>query len=240
MRYLTTVAIFSITLFASCNNGADKSLNYSLRDSITKKHLESFGSSIYSDTSDINYKVLKAYVVNDTSFFKKLNAEMEKGQKVKQQLENNDSCIHQLSLQNLGADEAYRFVFSEAFCQYKLNVTISRTADNSNIHFIILQDVWLHDTCKVINEYNRKITAQDWDNFSRLMDEADFWGLKSNNGVMGLDGSDLVTTGFKRHRTYDRKPKFNCVYRWGPSTLSIPFHFVLKLSGNTQGCVVVR
>lgn len=135
---------------------------------------------------------------------------------------------------------AYRFVYTEVFCQYKFNVTISERGGSPNIHFIIMQDVYLHDTCKVINEYDKKITAQDWEEFLQLMDKADFWGLKSENGVRGLDGSDLVTTGFKDHGGYDGKPKFNYVYRWGYSTLSAPFNFVLKLSGNTQGCRVVR
>lgn len=236
MKHLTTVAIFFTALFASCNNRADNSVKYSLRDSITKKHLEWFDSSSYSDTTDINYKMLKAYIANDISFFKKLNTDMEKGQKFKHQQENNDSCIHQLPLQNLGADEAYRFVYTEAFCQYKINVTISKTGDSSKIHFIILQDGWRNDTCKVINEFDRKITRYEWDDFLRLMEDADFWGLKSHNGRRGLDGSDLVTTGFTKDYVYDSKPKFNYVYRWGNSTLSVPFSFVLKLSGNKQWC----
>ena len=73
------------------------------------------------------------------------------------------------------------------------------------------------------------------------MKKADFWGLKSTNGEQGLDGSTLITTGFtKGSNTYEGKPKYNYVYRWGYSTLSDPFSFVLKLSGNTQGCLVVK
>ena len=241
MRHLTIAVIFFIALFDSCNNGADNSLKYSLRDSVTKKHLEWLDSSNHSDTADINYKVLKAYLKNDTFFFKTLYADIEKERKYKQHYEINDSCIHQATLQDLDADEAYRFVYTAAFCQYKLNVTMSKIGDSSNIHFIILQDVWLNSICKVINEYDKKITAKDWEDFSQLMNEADFWGLKSINGVQGLDGSTLITTGFtKGYNTPEGKPKFNYVYRWGYSTLSDPFNFILKLSGNTQGCLVVK
>ena len=239
MRHLTIAAIFFIDLFTSCNNRADNSIKYSLRDSVTKKHLEWVDSSTYSDTTDINYKVLKAYLANDTFFFKKLNADIEKERKKKQRYEINDSCIHQATLQALNADEAYRFVYTAVFCQYKLNVTISKTGNTSNIHYIILQDVWLNNICKVINEYDKKITEKDWENFSQLMEKADFWGLKSTNGVQGLDGSTLNTTGFtKGYRTSESNPKYNYVHRWGYSTLSAPFSFVLKLSGNTQGCLV--
>ncbi len=241
MRYLAIAAIFFFGLFTSCNNTADNAIEYSLRDSVTKKHLELVDASTYSDTTDINYKVLKAYLANDTFFFKKLYADIEKERKYQQQYKINDSCIHQAALPAINADEAYRFVYTAAFCQYKLNVTISKTGNTSNIHFIIWQDVWLNKICKVINEYDKKITEKDWEDFSQLMKKADFWGLKSTNGVQGLDGSTLITTGFtKGYRTYEGKPKYNYVYRWGYSTLSDPFNFVLKLSGNTQGCLVVK
>jgi len=238
MRLLTIAAIFFIGLFTSCNNRSDNSIEYSLRDSVTKKHLEWVDSSAYSDTIDINYKVLKAYLANDTIFFKKLYADIERKRKFQQEYATNDSCIHQAALQALNADEAYRFVYTAVFCKYKLNVTISKTDNISNVHFIILQDVWLNNICKVINEYDKKITEKDWEDFSKLMKKADFWGLKSTNGVQGLDGSTLITTGFtKGYGTYEGKPKYNYVNRWGYSTLSDPFRFVLKLSGNTQGCL---
>lgn len=210
---------------------------YSLRDSVTKEHLQLIDSSIYVDTTDINYKVLKAYLANDTAFFSKLHLDIARKNELKERFKNNDSCIHQKLLQDLNADEAYRFVYTAAFCQYKLNVTISRSGDSSNIHFITLQDVWLNGECKIINEYDKKITLKDWEGFCQLMRSADFWGLKSINNTHVTDASTLITTGFERgYGKFEGKPRFHYVYRYGVTTLADPFTFVLKLSGNKKGC----
>jgi hypothetical protein len=241
MRHIIYILPFILTIAISCNNKKENSKTNTIRDIVAKEHLQKFDSSSYLDTADINYKVLKAYIADDTSFFKKLHTDIEQEHKRRQQWEANDSCVHQPSLQELNVDEVYRFVYTAAFCDYKLNVTISKNGERANIHFIILKDVWLNDTCKIINEYDKGITAKDWENFSQLMAKADFWGLKGTNGRQGLDGSTLVTTGFTTgYNTYERKPKYNYVYRWGYSTLDDPFTFVLKLSGNTQGCFVVK
>lgn len=241
MRQITYILLFIFAAVISCNTRKEKLKPDAIRDIVVKEHLLKLDSSYYLDTADINYKVLKAYIADDTSFFKKLHTDIEKESKYRQQRSNNDSCIHQPSLQELNVDEVYRFIYTAAFCDYQLNVTISRNGDSIKLHFILLKDLWLNDTCKVISEYDKRITAKDWGNFSDLMEKADFWGLRSNNGVMGLDGSTLVVMGFtKGYRTYEGKPKFNYVYRWGYSTLSEPLIFVLKLSGNTQGCLTVK
>lgn len=225
----------------SCDRTSESSEKYSLRDTVTKEHLQMLDSSEYTDTTDINYKVLKAYLANDTVFFDRLKMDIAQKNKFKKEYGNNDSCIHQKRLQDLNADEAYRFVYTAAFCDKKLNVTVTRNGDSANLHFILFQDVWLNKECKVLSEYDKKISPKNWQDFSDLMDKADFWGLRSSNGVQGLDGSTLITTGFTRgYRTYEMKSKYNYVYRWGYSTLSEPFHFALKLSGNTQGCLVVK
>ena len=230
-----------MTLIISCNRKTESSKKYSIRDTVTREHLQLLDSIEYTDTSDINYKVLKAYLANDTAFFGKLKIDIARKNKFKQDYVNNDSCIHQKSLQDLNADEAYRFVYTAAFCDKKLNVTVTKNGNNANLHFILFQDVWLNKECKIISEYDKKLSPKNWEDFSELMKKADFWGLKSTNGVQGLDGSTLITTGFtKGYTTYEMKPKSSYVYRWGYSTLSEPFHFALKISGNTQGCLVVK
>lgn len=241
MKFHTPIILFLLALTFSCKRDTKNSIKYSLRDTVTNEHLQLLDSLEYTDTADINYKVLKAYLSNDTGFFGKLKIDIAKKNKFKQDYKNNDSCIHQKSLQDLNADEAYRFVYTAAFCDKKLNVTVTKNGDSSNIHFILFQDVWLNQECKVISEFDKKISPKNWQDFSDLIEKADFWGLKISNGVKGLDGSTLITTGFtKGYGTYNMNAKYNYVYRWGYSTLSAPFHFILKLSGNTQGCLVFK
>jgi hypothetical protein len=156
MKHYTFIIFLLLTFLISCDNRNENSQEYSLRDSVIKEHLQLIDSSDYVDTTDINYKVLKAYLADDTAFFNKLRLDIAKKNEFKERSKNNDSCLHQKSLHDLNADEAYRFVYTAAFCQYKLNVTISRRGDSSNIHFIILQDVWLNKICRIINEYDKK------------------------------------------------------------------------------------
>jgi hypothetical protein len=241
MKIYLFIILALLTLIVSCDRTNESLKKYSLRDTVAKEHLQLLDSLEYTDTTDINYKVLKAYLLNDTAFFSKLKVDIAQKSKIKLDYKNNDSCIHQKPLQDLNADEAYRFIYTAAFCDKKINVTMTRNGDSANIHFILFQDVWLNKECKVISEYDKKISPKNWQDFSELIDKADFWGLKSTNGRQGLDGSTLITTGFtKGYRTYEMKPKHNYVYRWGYSTLSDPFHFILKLSGNTQGCLVIK
>jgi hypothetical protein len=241
MKLYLFITLALLTLIISCERADNGLKTYSLRDAVTKEHLQSLDSLEYADTTDINYKVLKAYLANDTAFFSKLKSDIDKINKNKQRYKDNDSCIHQKPLQQLNADEAYRFVYTASFCDKKLNVTVTRNAGSANIHFILYQDVWLHDECKVISEYDKKISAKNWKDFSQIMDKSDFWGLKSTNGRDGLDGSTLIVTGFTNgYGTHEIKPKYSYVYRWGYSTLSEPFEFILKLSGNRQGCLVIK
>lgn len=195
----------------------------------------------YTDTADINYKILKAYLSNDTGFFGKLKMDIARKKELRNLYNNNDSCIHQKPLQDLNVNEGYRFVYTGAFCDKILNITVTNNGNSANIHFILFQDVWLNKECKIISEYDKQISPENWQKFLELIDKADFWGLKSTNGRKGLDGSTLITTGFtKGHRTSELTPKFNYVYRWGYTTLNEPFYFILKLSGNTQGCLVIK
>lgn len=71
--------------------------------------------------------------------------------------------------------------------------------------------------------------------------QADFWGLKKDNGVHGLDGNSLTVTGYKKSG-YSPGDQFNYVYRWlwQDYSISAPFNLVLKLSGNKKGCVWVE
>jgi hypothetical protein len=75
------------------------------------------------------------------------------------------------------------------------------------------------------------------------MSHADFWGLKGNNGITGLDGDDIIVSGYIRGDTADRRPaRFSSVSRWvvHSTALGDPFDLALILSGNRKGCYVVR
>lgn len=237
---------FLITLLAvlcSCNHTTNHIPTAAYKDTIVKDHLQYIETVGEYDTTDLNYKVLKAYVKNDTAYFRKLQSDIEENKRFRKQWEVLDSCIHQPKVQELNADKAYRFIYNSAFCPYRINITISKSGDSSNLHFILYQFKWDTASCRIISEYNKPLTDKNWEDFTEAIQKADFWGLKKENGLHGLDGDDIKVWGFEKGDTaYNRQIKFNYVERWltTKSSLADPFHLLLKLSGNKKGCIWVQ
>jgi hypothetical protein len=224
----------------SCNTRPNKNEKYSLKDSVLAKHFESIETSDDFDSTDLNYKMLRAYANNDTSFFRKRESDIADDERYNKQWQFMDSCIHEPKLHSLPVDEAYRFIYSAAFCPYKMHITVSRKADSSNLHFILYQTAWDTVECKIINEYDKKITSKNWQDFMQSLSFADFWGLKKDNGVHGLDGTSLTVTGYKKGDSmYNVPAQFTYVYRWGHewTSLNDPFKLIHKFSGNKNGCI---
>lgn len=235
-QYLFAVISF-LTLFASCRNTAKSNVPYSLKDTVLKEYIQTLDSLNHYDNTDINYKILKAYKDNDTSVFKYLQNYIDGERGSNHYWGFIDSCLHLSRLQDLNADEAYRFIYTVAFCPYEHNITISKKGDSANIHFITYQYGWDTHTFKVIDEFDKKITTKEWDDFSQAMADADFWGLKSDNGVDGVDGTTLTVTGFiKANPRFNSPSKFSYVDRWCNTTLLDPFGLILKLSKSKTGC----
>ncbi len=231
------------TVFCSCEQTINQISTDSYNDSVAKEYilyLEGLGEF---DTTEVNYKVLKAYFKKDASYFRKLRENIEEDKKSRKQWDIVDSCVHLPKVHELNADKAYRFIYSAAFCPYKISITISKKDDTSILHFILYQFKWDTASCRIINEYNRPISNKNWNDFEDAMQMADFWGLKKENGFHGLDGDDLKVWGFeKSDMDFGRLPRFNYVERWliAKSSLADPFQLLLKFSGNKQGCVWIQ
>jgi hypothetical protein len=241
MRYFLTLAFFSFLVVTSCTQKDNSDLKYSIRDTVLKQHLLELDSLPYYDTTEINYKVLKAYQNNDTTFFKNLSNQIKKQKEYKQYWSLMDTCIHQPALQDLGADEAYRFVFLPAFCSTPINITVTKKGDSANLHFLLYQNQ--HDTvsCKVVSEFDKKLTSKEWEEFNDKLSLADIWGLKRENGIHGLDGSTITFIGFEKgNPSFNRPDKICYVNRWEFSTLHDALTFILKISGNKKGCYWVQ
>jgi len=226
-----------IAVLVSCNYQSNKTPYYSLKDSVLVKQLNSIESSNEFDTTDINYKTLKAYAANDTAFLKKMYFDIEESEKLNKQIQLIDSCIHQTKLQSLAVDEAYRFIYSAAFCPYNLNVTITKKGDSANLHLILYQYNGNTVNFRIITEFDKIITIRNWEDLVSSLNEADFWGLKKENGVTGFDGDDITVIGYKK-RPYWRNNQINYVHRWSVTNTALrePYNLILKLSGIKKGC----
>lgn len=186
-----------------------------------------------------NFELLKAYIKNDTNFLIQFRKNEDLDKQRQHQWDVMDSCIHQPKLQDLHVDEAYRFNFLMAFCPYKLDITISKRDSNVNLHFVIYQYQWDTAIGRIVNEYDKKLTIKDWNDFKDEVAHADFWGLKEKNGEGGVDGNDIIVSGYIiGDSSLHRPARFNLVRRWliNRTSLGDPFRLVVKLSGNRQGC----
>ncbi|MCS3801675.1 hypothetical protein [Niastella sp. OAS944] len=240
MKLKTFIILFLLPLLFSCNNHTHPKSGASYKDSVLAKYLRFAESSSTIDTTDTNYKTLKGYIKNDTSFFTNLDSELESYIKIDEMSKVRDSCIRQPTLPSLGVDEAYRFNYHKSFCPYTTDVTISIKGDSINFHFILYQQDWA-TTCKIINEYDKKLTIQNWNEIQNALTRADFWGLKKYNGYSGLDGDGLTVTGYRKGM-YNNRDEYHLVYRWSVNRTALidPFIVALKFSGDKQGCMTSR
>jgi len=247
--------IFSVSfliVMLSCQEKV-RQQSFSLRDSALGEHLSRGDSIPGFDTFNGNYQFLKAYHKNDTAYFSDyLRQQSEwntytKTVEYKRDVEYPDSCVHQLPLYETTFEETYRFKYRQSFCPYWLNVTVGRTGDSAELQFILYKpaiDHPLNNTgCSIVSQFKRKLTLEQWQQFDQSIEFADFWALNAQNGVQGLDGANLEVEGYLNEESkVTRPPKYHKIYRWigSPMAINDAFHVLLKLSGNKEGCIVIK
>jgi hypothetical protein len=243
--------IYSFFLF-SCKQKIIQN-EVSLRDTALRTYFKAIDSSPAYDTTNTDFRMLRAYYRNDTNYLK---AYLENRKQYLAYLKNGDykldqvypdSCIHQERLDRTDYEEAYRFKYFQSFCPYKINVTISRKVDSTVLSFLLYkpaEDPQFNTAgCKIIEQYSKTLSSKDWTEIHDAMTHADFWALSRINNVGGFDGSTLEVEGFlNEHLKTPHPPKYHRVRRWmGPSSALLDaFVTVLKLSGNKKGCFLVE
>lgn len=222
MRYLL-LSVLLIQLYACGNN----SNTYLLRDSVTRKYLSVIDTSGQYDTSETNYKVLKAYISNDTLFFQQFQHNVDKNNiRVRDNWDLWDSDIPLIKLQNLNVDEAYRFIFSVVTSPSYYVVTITKHQDYIKLHYThFIRDDINYTPPKIISSDSAVLQANQWDELIYKLQTADFWGLKKENNRRGHDGSDLTVIGYRKQTHGSIKP-YNFVHRFYNSTLDQAFFYV--------------
>jgi hypothetical protein len=224
------VILLLINSLFSCNerNGGTK---LSLRDSILKAHLSEVDSLDFYDTTDINYKLIKAYYNNDTIFFKKFEKDFYSAKILKKQWASGYGCVHLARLKDSNADSIYRFIYYQAFSPYETSLTVSKSGDTINIHTVVYHPGRDTIPCEIIDDFDKTISLKEWNEFNTSLVSADFWGLKEENGIHGLDGSALAIYAFiKGDNTIWHPRKTKTVNRWTPDKLPIYFSYDLLLS----------
>src|SRR5258705_11665985 len=112
------IFLFLLPFLVCCKESSSPIANVSFKDSILKEHFAQIDSREFYDTTNYDFKVLKAYYKNDTSFFEQMQKNIEFERKNGNENSYFDSCALLKKLSDLNVDEAYRFQHTESFCFY--------------------------------------------------------------------------------------------------------------------------
>jgi len=224
-------------VFFTCKD-KDKLTHVTIKDSLLNQYMTIAHDNPYFDNPEESASFLDAYYRNDTISLKQIYISKLDAVKKYKGGKNCDSCFHLLDLKGLNVDEAYRFMYSQAFCDNSLCLTISKKDGLIKLHCISFPSL---DTVIRNNSsaFEKTLSINDWTDFKNSIDHSDFWALKRENGKSGLDGNDITVLGFiKSNESPGEKDKFHGVYRfWAEGTdLITPFKKILTLSGKNLGC----
>lgn len=198
--------IFSVTFllfFFACSTKKNTNLISTNKDTVVKQFLEYSSKNKFSDTTNYNYKILKAHFYNDTVFLKKVLTDIEWSKK-----ENNngfpDSIRRHPEISKMEIEEAYQLNYSETFCDFIFYLTISKKGNIIKLNSVIYQENRELSSLKIFKETEKELPLKDWEEFEHLIYYADFWGLTPYKESIGFDGDYLTVEGIQRNR-FDHK-----------------------------------
>ena len=215
----------------SCSSTTTKEKQPELRDIVAEKHFTHIGWNEFYDTTDLNYKILKAYRDNDQQALQKLNAELDVQRQDTIHREKIDTCVKLEHLSRMKVDEVYRFRHSQSFCKAVQVVTISKANETYRLHYVEFLSVGdpkesfpiitkngdtVSMTCIKAKEFEMPITKQEWEGLEKKVELADYWGLKPRNYQFGFDGSSWTIDAFTKRYGYITTQQVHSVFRWSP------------------------
>ncbi len=241
-----TILIYFLT---GCRQAASIKEQPDFKDSVIQKHFSKINSLEFYDTIDYDFKVLKAYFNDDTSFFREMNENMDK----LSSYPRVDSCVNQIKLSDLNCDEAYRFYHSQSFCDFHQNITIARSGDSVRLIFIEYSNgdgkqtqylsykgdtVTVLPYCVVTKQFNKLLPIKDWEKLKDIIRKADYWGLKPHIFELIVDGSSWRVDGYTKEAKYLSGQQIHSVSRQSPSSQAFKDIgiYLLKLSGERAMC----
>ena len=233
------ILLVSLILF-SCNEVNEKNKTSS-KEALIKRYFALLDSLPGYDTLNSEYSYMRAYYRNDTAFLKERNKEIVEALENQKKWAFSDSCLRLPHLNKLNASEAYRIDYDGSFCPYNLNITIYIMGEQIELHFFRYIAGREYGPCRVVKQFKKTLTSKDWDDFKKAINYADFWGMKEDNGVYGIDGHTLRIKGIRQFQGYP-VPLYKSIFRWSPGHSAIEdlYTKVLKLAGNEDPCIKER
>ena len=218
----------------------------SFKDSLVKRYLAWTDSTKPYDTNNYEYKIIRAYMENDTTFFMKMNKRMNIDTMFQRAWANLDSCTHLQKLSDMPVDEAYRFTHGQSFCPYGQKITISRSGSIINLHYIEFSNGEgkryslkqpdgsvreIEPYCVITKQLYKVLSMNEWEELKKRLSNADYWGLISEDHDIDTDGSGWQVEGYKNQQIHSVSRQCNC----NPVFEDIGRYF-LALSGEKTMC----
>lgn len=121
--------------------------------------------------------------------------------------------------------EIYRFTWLRTF-HHPVVIKIEKQKDKVSISFKELDGLGGYKPGKIINNEKNSMGKENWCKFIKLLNETDYWQMKTQDDVLGEDGASWILEGVKENR-------YHVVDRWSPSggKYREACVYLLKLSG---------
>jgi hypothetical protein len=174
-------------------------------DSMVAVYISEMDSLEFKEPSLYTYRVLKAYYAGDTAFFQQMQKQRDKEAQYLYPVEKGN-CPEIPRLSTMHADEAYRFIHGQSFCNFIEVVTVYKRSDSLLLQYIVyippaiekpmvtirMPDGTVYkvgDTCIIRKKTQHTIKKKEWDALKEALENTDFWGLKAADQRILLDGS---------------------------------------------------
>jgi hypothetical protein len=163
-----------------------------------------------------------------------------------------DSCIVPKKLSDLPVDEAYRFIYSESFCDFGQTVIISKSGDSIKLHYVEYiipngvnkviskngKNYIIDSNCTIITDFSKSLKPADWQKLKDALYKAHYWGLKPRTPPRFFDPSHWQVDAYTRQPENSTTQRVYSVKREFPPfkefyDLCILF---IKLSGEKGMC----
>lgn len=228
--------IFILSCKSKQNNSNDITEK---QNTVLDKYMNFVKENEYYDTSRLEYQLLKSFYSKDSFYVQKASSAISYLENEIKRNKEIDKCITIPNLSEMGAEEAYCFRYSFSFSPYNRLATIIKFKDSILLKAVIYQYEWEKRPCKILSHVNIQVDSIKWENFQELIEQADFWGLKEDNNIHGVDGSTIDVYGFKKgNNDYWNPSRSAHVYRWNPGkvgSLMQCFCFLFDLSKLKEG-----
>jgi hypothetical protein len=247
--------LFFLLFFICCRQSSINKEQVSLKDSVLRKYLAAIDSLDYYDTTNQDYRVLRAYANNEDEFFISMKKEIDlRSQYIYSP--GLDSCLFPKKISDLAADEVYRFIYRESFCIFGLAITISRTGDSIQLHYAkyILGEqegrteevtfkngdhYFIKPHCQLIKELDKPLQIKHWDELMTAIQNAEYWGLRQYYEPSVIrDGSFWQIDAYTKRPRYPDNRQVQSVFRHSPKVKAFRELCILfiKLSGEKTTC----